>query len=69
MNDKQLILRIEKIEKDIVDLKKAMFDDNRPKPATIKSPHKELDFSLNIRAFVKRYVAGKSGPKILLEMS
>lgn len=63
MNDNQLIARVEKAEKDIADLKKAVFGDNHPKPATKKSPHQELDFSLNIRAFIKRYAGGKSGPK------
>lgn len=63
MNDNQLIARVEKAEKDIADLKKAVFGDNGPRPATKKSSHQELDFSLNIRAFVKRYAAGKSGPR------
>ena len=63
MKDNQFISRIEKIEKDIADLKKAVFYDSHPKPAIKKSPNQELVFSLNIRAFIKRYAAGKSGPK------
>ncbi|OGF64263.1 hypothetical protein A2661_00770 [Candidatus Giovannonibacteria bacterium RIFCSPHIGHO2_01_FULL_45_24] len=63
MNDNQLITRVEKAEKDIADLKKAVFGNNRPKPKIKGSSHQEPDFSLNIRAFVKRYAAGKSGPK------
>ncbi len=63
MKDNQLIFRIEKIEKDIADLKKAVFDDSHPKLITKKSSHQEPNFSLNIRAFAKRYAAGKSGPK------
>ena len=63
MNDNQLIARVEKAEKDIADLKKAVFGNNRQKPKTKMSSHQEPDFSLNIRAFVKRYAAGKSGPK------
>lgn len=63
MNDNQLIARVEKAEKDIADLKKAVFVSNRPKPKIKRGSHQEPDFSLNIRAFVKRYAAGKSGPK------
>ena len=63
MNDDKLISRIEKIEKDIADLKKTASDGKLPKPAIKKNLNQELDFSLNIRAFIKRYAAGKSGPK------
>lgn len=62
MDDKQLVSRIEKIEKDVAALKKALSGDSSSKPK-IKVGVNELDFSLNIRAFIKRYTAGKSGPK------
>ena len=63
MNDNQLIARVEKVEKDIADLKKAVFGDSHSKPVKKGGSYQELDFSLNIRAFIKRYAGGKSGPK------
>lgn len=60
MENKDLI----KIIKRIAKLEKAVFGKNKLK---IKKKDKmisnDIDFSLNERAFVKRYVADKSGPK------
>lgn len=53
----QLIARVEKLEK-------AVFGGGSKKIEITKGKKSnEVDFSPNIRAFVKRYVADKSGPK------
>jgi len=56
---KQIISRIEKLEK-------AVFGSGKPKKIEEKSrmaPTIDIDFSLNERAFVKRYATNKSGSK------
>ncbi len=56
---KQIISRIEKLEKTV-------FGNSKPKKSEEKSEDVspiDIVFSLNERAFVKRYAAGKSGPK------
>lgn len=56
---KQIISRIEKLEKEV-------FGSSKPKKREEKSrmaPTIDIDFSLNERAFVKRYATSKSGPK------
>jgi hypothetical protein len=56
---KQIISRIEKLEK-------AVFGSSKPKKREEKSrmaPTIDIDFSLNERAFVKRYATSKSGSK------
>lgn len=56
-----IVSRIEHLE--------AVVFGNKTKPKKVTAtprPHEEktkLDYSVNIRAFVKRFVAGKSGPK------
>lgn len=54
----KIIARIEKLEK-------AVFGSNVKKNimASERASVQDIDFSLNERAFVKRYVANKSGPK------
>jgi len=55
----QIIFRIEKVER-------AVFGTGNGKKAKKKKEtisNGDLDFSLNERAFVKRYASGKSGPK------
>jgi len=55
----QIISRIEKLEK-------AVFSNSETeKKSKFATPSKNIDFSLNERAFVKRYVIDKSGPKRL----
>ena len=54
---KQLIARVEKLEQ-------VVFGNSAPKKKVkIAKGVGESDFSLNKKAFVKRYAAGKSGPK------
>ena len=54
---KQLIVRVEKLEK-------AVFGNSaQRKKVKVAKGVGESDFSLNKKAFVKRYAAGKSGPK------
>jgi len=54
----KIIVRIEKLEK-------AVFGSGAKKNMIIpkKTTGQDIDFSLNERTFVKRYVVGKSGPK------
>lgn len=54
----KIITRIEKLEK-------AVFGSSGEKNITASkgTTGRDIDFSLNERAFVKRYVVGKSGPK------
>lgn len=55
----QAIGRIEKLEKPV----SAGGGPKKAKQKKVAAPTADLDFSLNERAFVKRYAAGKSGPK------
>lgn len=57
-NLSKIIARIEKLEK-------AVFGSNVEKNimASKRTSSRDIDFSLNERTFVKRYVADKSGPK------
>jgi len=52
----EIIKRIEKLEEIVFGNKK-----NKKKPS--KAPARDVDFSINERVFVKRYIIGKSGPK------
>lgn len=54
-----LITRIERLEAEVFGNK---VNDAR-KNVKISTKNPKLDFSINIRAFVKRFVADKSGPK------
>lgn len=56
-----LINRIERLEAEVFGNKAKRTKDNTKTSAKTKNP--KLDFSINIRAFVKRFVADKSGPK------
>src|SRR5579885_370708 len=59
-NYKKLTERIEKLEK-------AVFHSDKKNKSQISEQknksHNLIDYSINIRAFVKRYTKGKSGPK------
>lgn len=62
MDEQNLIKIINRIEK----LEKAVFGDKKEKRYKKNAEtfnDEGADFSLNIRAFVKRYAANKSGPK------
>lgn len=56
-----LITRIEHLEAEVFGGKVKRAEESAKTPAKTKS--QKLDFSINIRAFVKRFVADKSGPK------
>lgn len=60
-NFSHLISRIERLEKAVFGDKK--LSSKISTESTRKTRNLCLDFSLNIRAFVKRFVADKSGPK------
>lgn len=62
-NNDQQSARLEKLEKEVDELKKAVFGGHQRQPIKEKKKSQEIDFSLNIRTFVKRYAAGKSGPR------
>lgn len=59
MSDENFARIIERIEK----LEKAVFHSGSVKKATPTASIHDVDFSINERAFVKRYRADKSGPK------
>ncbi len=59
MTDENFARIIERIEK----LEKAVFHSGSVKKATLKASIHDVDFSINERAFVKRYGVDKSGPK------
>lgn len=56
-----LITRVELLEAEVFGDKAKHTKDNAKPSAKTKSP--KLDFSINIRAFVKRFATDKSGPK------
>lgn len=56
-----LITRIERLEAEVFGDKVKRVNAGTDTSAKTKKP--KLDFSINIRAFVKRFVADKSGPK------
>ena len=56
---KQIISRIEQLEKAVFDIG----GDKRRKKRKESTPSGDINFSLNERAFVKRYTAGKSGSR------
>jgi len=56
-----LITRIERLEAEVFGDKVKRTKDDAKTSAKTKSS--KLDFSINIRAFVKKFVADKSGPK------
>lgn len=56
-----LITRIERLEAEVFSDKVKRVNAGTDISAKTKNP--KLDFSINIRAFVKRFVADKSGPK------
>lgn len=56
-----LISRVERLEAEVFGHKAKRTKNNTKTPAKTKNP--KLDFSINIRAFVKRFAADKSGPK------
>ncbi len=57
---KQIFKRIEKLEKEVFDSDKKGEAIKEKRAALQKN---NIDFSLNERAFIKRYASGKSGPK------
>ena len=59
MSDENFARIIERIEK----LEKAVFHSGSVKKITPKVSVHDVDFSINERAFVKRYMVDKSGPK------
>jgi hypothetical protein len=62
----KIINKIDNLEKRIEKLEKTVLLSNKIKKTTKKmknQPITDIDFSLNERAFVKRYAADKSGPK------
>jgi hypothetical protein len=66
INNNEIIARLEKLEKDVAELKKTIFDGRKSLSLNKKSDggdSPEINFSLNIRAFVKRYATNKSGPR------
>lgn len=56
-----IISRIERLEAEVFGDKAKRAKDNAKTPVKTKNP--KLDFSINIRAFVKRFATDKSGPK------
>lgn len=56
-----LISRVELLEAEVFG-NKAKHNKNNTK-TTVKTKNPKLDFSINIRAFVKRFATDKSGPK------
>lgn len=56
-----LIARIERLEAEVFSDKAKHTKDNIKTSTKTKNP--KLDFSINIRAFVRRFAADKSGPK------
>lgn len=61
-----IISRIEKLEEGVEKLTEVVFSGVSKKPKkkqVIFSSEQDVKFSLNERAFVRRYVRGKSGPK------
>lgn len=56
-----LITRIDRLEAEVFGAKFKHTKESANISAKTKNP--KLDFSINIRAFVKRFVADKSGPK------
>lgn len=56
-----LITRVERLEAEVFGDKTKRAKDNAKPSAKPKNP--KLDFSINIRAFVKRFATDKSGPK------
>ncbi len=56
-----LITRIERLEAEVFGGKVKRAEESAKTPA--KTKNQKLDFLINIRAFVKRFVADKSGPK------
>jgi len=59
MSDENFARIIKRIEK----LEKAVFHSASVKKITQKASVRDVDFSINERAFVKRYATDKSGPK------
>lgn len=59
MSDENFARIIERIEK----LEKAVFHSASIKKIRQKATLRDVDFSINERAFVKRYAVNKSGPK------
>ena len=58
----KIIARIEKLEKAVFESSRAKKEKEKTQPPSVR----DIDFSLNERAFVKRYAASKSGPKKLV---
>jgi hypothetical protein len=56
-----IISRIERLEAEVFGDKTKRAKNNTKTSAKAKNP--KLDFSINIRAFVKRFATDKSGPK------
>lgn len=56
-----LIIRVERLEAEVFGDKAKHVKGNTKTFTKTKNP--KLDFSINIRAFVKRFAANKSGPK------
>jgi len=56
-----LITRIERLEAEVFGGRVERAGKNAKNP--VKTKNQKLDFSINIRAFVRRFVADKSGPK------
>jgi hypothetical protein len=60
---KNLVTRIEKLEKDVNELKKTVLS-GKPKSTPKKNEtNVKIDLDIPIRAYAKRYAAGKSGPQ------
>jgi len=64
-NSTKIMVKLEKLEKRIEKLERAVFNYKVREDTTTlkKTTAKNINFSLNERTFVKRYVIGKSGPK------
>ena len=55
----KIIARIEKLEKAVFESSRAKKEKEKTQPPSVR----DIDFSLNERAFVKRYASNKSGSK------
>jgi len=62
-NLNQIITRIDKLEKTVEELKQAVFGGAKKAKQLTKGKATQIIFSLNTRAFIKRYATDKNGPK------
>lgn len=62
-NINQITKRIDKLEKSVEELKRIVIGSSKEVKQLTKHETTQISFSINIRAFIRRYAANKSGPR------